>query len=95
MSRQYNDRMISHEGKAATWPDVAPQTRKTGTIAHWNRERAWGFLRRSDGKPDLFVHLNRVVDDVEELAIGQRVSFEVGANPRNQKPEAIDVRVID
>jgi cold shock CspA family protein len=71
--------------------DAAPQERKTGTITRWNIERGFGFIRRDDGRPDLFVHINQVEDHVEDVAVGQRVKFMVGTNPQSSKYEALVV----
>jgi cold shock CspA family protein len=85
----YDNRMMR------STPGTSPRSaQSTGVIAHWNREKGWGFIRRSDGKPDLFAHVRHLVDDLDELAIGQKVSFEVGTNPKNGRPEALDVRLV-
>lgn len=67
---------------------------KTGTIKMWNAERGFGFISRADGEPDIFAHIREVDSDADELPRGARVEFEVFRNPRNQKLEAHNVRVV-
>jgi CspA family cold shock protein len=89
--------MMTKYHNKATWPATssAQRTGLTGTIAHWNRERGFGFAQRDDGRSDLFVHINAVAADADELRIGQRISFDVGTDPKSGKTRAIDVRLID
>jgi cold shock CspA family protein len=90
MSQHYSDRMLSANLAAS-----ASQAKNTGTITHWNAAKGWGFIRRDDGRADLFCHINQVIEDIEELKPGQRVLFEPGTNSRNGKAEARDVRLIE
>ena len=94
MAMGYEDRMMSHAGKT-TWPDVGPQAKCTGTISFWNAEKGFGFIQRDDGRPDLFCHINEVVEDVEALSVGTTVAFVPGTSKRTNKPQAQDVRVIE
>jgi cold shock protein len=85
--------MANYQDKAS-WPATLQQ-HFTGVITHWNAAKGFGFIRRDDGRADLFCHINQVADDVEELRVGQRVRFEPGISSRTTRPEAKDVRVIE
>jgi cold shock CspA family protein len=41
--------------------------RQTGSVKRWNSERGFGFIRRSDGGPDLFCHVRSVRDGARTL----------------------------
>ncbi|KAL6721650.1 hypothetical protein ACLMJK_000754 [Lecanora helva] len=65
--------------------------RETGTIKTWNAEKGFGFVGRSSGEPDAFVHKRECggIDFVK----GQAVSFVVGEGPKGAS--AKDVRPED
>ena len=60
--------LSAHEGNTG-WPSAAPQTTCMGTITFWNAEKGFGFIKRDDGRPDLFCHINEVADDVKALSV--------------------------
>jgi len=66
--------------------------REFGRVKNWFSDKGFGFIRRSDGS-DLFVHVSAT--GFLPLAAGDRVSFEVGANPRSFKMEAKAVAVME
>jgi len=66
-----------------------------GTVSAYNRERGFGFIRRDDGQRDVFVHINCVVSDVEELKIGDRVTFDVANDNQRGKLRAVGVKLIE
>jgi len=53
------------------------QDRETGSVKRWTKERGFGFIRRSSGGTDLFVHVRNLKDGVQELEEGQQVEFKV------------------
>ena len=65
-----------------------------GIIAKWFDERGFGFIRRDDRHPDLFVHINALLDGGDSLVKGKRVSFEVAEDAKSGKKQAINVRVL-
>jgi CspA family cold shock protein len=67
----------------------------TGKVKMWNASKGFGFLTPDAGGNDIFVHISRCCDGIEELREGQRVQFVERSSRR--KPgtyEAADVRVI-
>ena len=63
-----------------------------GTVKVW--KFSWGFITNDETNKDIFVHKNDLSDDLQELQVGQKVSYEVGKDERNNKEKAINVTVI-
>jgi CspA family cold shock protein len=55
--------------------------RDYGTIIHWSNDRHHGFLRPDTGERDIFVH-GSAFPEGEEPRIGDRISYEMGADRR-------------
>jgi cold shock protein len=55
--------------------------RDYGTIQFWSNDRHYGFLRPDHGDRDVFVH-GSAFPEGEEPRIGDRVTFEIGADRR-------------
>jgi cold shock CspA family protein len=66
--------------------------REIGRVKNWFSDKGFGFIRRGDGS-DLFVHVSAT--GFLPLTKGEKVSFEVGNNPRTFKMEAKAVAVIE
>jgi cold shock CspA family protein len=49
---------------------------------------------RDDGLPDIFVHINSVIEDTEDLKVGQRVKFNPEISPKSGKLAAQGVTLI-
>lgn len=58
-----------------------------GTIKKLVSDRGFGFIAGEDGK-EVFFHRSQVVGDFASLSEGQRVTFEMGTDPRRNKPQA-------
>jgi len=65
----------------------------TGTIARWNIERGFGFIRKDSGGDDLFCHVRDIVGLAEGTwpRAGEAVSFRVEFNDKKQSYQAKDV----
>jgi cold shock CspA family protein len=56
--------------------------------------KGYGFIRRDDKQPDVFVHSSDVMEFMgDQLEVGQRVTFELGQKPKERKDEAVNVRI--
>eukprot|EP00475_Leptophrys_vorax_P009000 TRINITY_DN158_c0_g1_i1.p1 TRINITY_DN158_c0_g1~~TRINITY_DN158_c0_g1_i1.p1 ORF type:complete len:106 (-),score=33.93 TRINITY_DN158_c0_g1_i1:119-436(-) len=70
----------------------------TGTVKFFNKEKGYGFISKDDGSGDVFVHfsaINSPAGEFRDLSDGQRVSFDVGMDPRTGKPRASNVSKIE
>lgn len=68
--------------------------RDYGTIIHWS-DRGYGFIRPDAGERDVFVHHSEFeLPTGEEPRIGDRFTFEIGADRRaGREPRICAVRV--
>ena len=63
-----------------------------GDVVRWDDVRGYGFVKRDDGGPDIFVHQTHLLmDGHRTLEVGQRVEFEEKSGKRL---EAVQVRVL-
>jgi CspA family cold shock protein len=62
---------------------------KTGTVKWFNTTKGFGFIQPDDGATDVFVHISAVEKaGMQTLNEGQKISFEVLADPRTGKSSA-------
>ncbi len=62
----------------------------TGSIVR-KTDKGFGFIKPDDGGKDVFFHAQNVVDGLfDELAEGEKVTFEIEQGPKG--PAAQDVR---
>lgn len=62
---------------------------REGTVTFFDDSRGFGFIRDSETKEDVFVHINDIQEDIKE---GNLVRFEVGSGPKG--PVAINVKIL-
>ena len=64
-----------------------------GTVKWFNPEKGFGFISNYDGSGDVFVHFSAIqIEGYKTLAEGQKVTFDVEADPKNSaKMRAINV----
>jgi CspA family cold shock protein len=60
-----------------------------GTVKFFNNSKGFGFITPDEGDKDLFVHVNGLVDEINE---GDKVSFDVEESPKGLN--AINVKVV-
>lgn len=65
----------------------------TGTVKWFNETKGFGFISNDDNSGDVFVHFSAIVGEgFKTLAEGQKVEFEVEADPKNpSKNRAVNV----
>jgi len=62
---------------------------RRGTVTFFNESKGFGFIRDSETKESIFVHVNNLLEDIRE---GNLVSFEVGMGHKG--PAALKVKQI-
>jgi len=50
-----------------------------GTVKFFNNAKGFGFITPDDGGKDVFVHVNGLVDEINE---GDKVSYDVEEGPK-------------
>jgi len=66
----------------------------TGTVKWFNGQKGYGFIQPDDGGKDVFVHISAVERaGLSHLNEGQKVSFELRADPKTGKNNADNLRV--
>lgn len=66
----------------------------TGRVKNWNDDKGFGFIAADDGSGDVFVHVSAFDDariDDDEL-VGLALSYDVGANPKNGRSKAVNLK---
>ena len=66
-----------------------------GTVKWFNKKRRFGFILPEDGSKDVFVdHTALKAAGLETLEEGQKVSFDLSADPKG-RTMAVNVSVVD
>ena len=67
-----------------------------GTVKWFNESKGFGFIANDEGGDDVFVHFSGIVSEgFKTLKEGQKVSFDVESDPKNQnKLRAVNVQAI-
>ena len=67
----------------------------TGTVKFFNAQKGFGFIVQDGGGPDVFVHISAVERaGMSNLNEGQKLSFEVQADPRSGKSAAANLQAV-
>lgn len=59
-----------------------------GTVKFFNNAKGFGFITPDEGDRDVFVHVNGLIDEINE---GDKVSYDVEEGPKGLN--AINVKV--
>jgi CspA family cold shock protein len=66
-----------------------------GKVKFFNIQKGFGFISPDDGSPDIFVHVSAVERaGWATLNEGQRVSFDVVADPKKGKTNAQNLKSV-
>ena len=80
---------LSREAAAEERTFAPSGEQQSGVVETFKSERGFGFIRPDTGGPDLFVHVSEIERaGLDQLAKGQRVSFEVQRDPRTGRERA-------
>ena len=60
-----------------------------GTVKFFNTAKGFGFITPDEGDKDVFVHMNGLVDEINE---GDKVSYDVEESPKGLN--AINVKIV-
>ena len=65
----------------AQWKsEKAKASKHTGVCVTWHSDRGYGFIKRDDGGPDIYVHQREIIKKgFRSLALDERVEFDVSA----------------
>jgi cold shock protein len=67
----------------------------TGTVKFFNAQKGFGFIVQDGGGPDVFVHISAVERaGMSNLNEGQKLSFDVQADPRSGKSAAANLQAL-
>ncbi len=65
-----------------------PDPIRRGVVTFFNDNKGFGFIRDTETKESIFVHVNNMVDEVRENNV---VTFEIGKGPKG--PTALNVKL--
>ncbi|MDC7288150.1 cold-shock protein [Blautia schinkii] len=67
-----------------------------GTVKWFNSQKGFGFITNDNGGEDVFVHFSSIVSNgFKSLEEGQKVSFDVEADPKDRRRQrAVNVAAI-
>ena len=67
--------------------------RQNGVVKWFNGQKGYGFIQPDDGGKDVFVHISAVErSGLSHLNEGQKISFELKADPKTGKMNADNLR---
>ena len=69
--------------------------RVKGHIKWFNHQKRYGFIRRGDGLPDIFVHLNEFRSAADAQWVRDEGGVEFGVEQTSKGPSAVDVVVLN
>lgn len=65
-----------------------------GTVKFFNTLKGFGFIKNDETAEEIFVHVSALNDGVKELSEGQKVTYDIGKDPRSNKDRAENVTAL-
>ena len=66
-----------------------------GTVKWFDIKKNFGFIQPQNGGRDVFVHTSALSKSgLQELQEGQTVEFDTEINPKNNKQNAINIKIV-
>lgn len=62
-----------------------------GTIKFFNTQKGFGFITPEKGGKEIFVHINNVQGDVQDLREGQRVEYVEGQGRKGLEAKEVSI----
>jgi CspA family cold shock protein len=73
------------------WLGDMPQ----GTVKMFRTDKGFGFIAPDDGGADVYIHVSELEKTgISSLYLGQKVTFDVGTDPRTGKMRATNVHEV-
>lgn len=67
--------------------------RVQGVVKFYNPDKGFGFIKRSDGEADVFIHATALTAArIDELGEGDKVSFELVDGNKGKGMKAVEVK---
>ena len=68
--------------------------RITGNVKWFDHQKRYGFIRRNDGHPDVFVHMNDFRDRTDAYWLRRGDTVEFGVEQASSGPRALEVIIL-
>ena len=66
-----------------------------GTVKMFRTDKGFGFIAPDEGGADVYIHVSELEKTgLSSLSIGQKVTFDVGTDPRTGKMRATNVHEV-
>jgi CspA family cold shock protein len=66
-----------------------------GTVKMFRTDKGFGFIAPEEGGADVYIHVSELEKTgISSLYLGQKVTFEVGKDPRTGKMRATNVHEV-
>jgi CspA family cold shock protein len=66
-----------------------------GICKFWRDSNGYGFIQPDDGGGQVFTHVSGLQGGAASLAVGQRVEYQTGTNPKTGRECATQVRLLE
>lgn len=65
-----------------------------GVVKFYSEDKGYGFIKRDDGEPDVFIHVSALRrSGLEEVKADDRITFEVEPGKGDKGPRATTIKL--